>query len=245
MNDTAAAGQDLNEFQRVVGVFWEPRPVFENAAARPRWLVPLIILTVLSVLYVSAFSRIVGWEVFIRQQIESSARLQQQLSPEQRERIIEQQTRAASKFGLLGASVGVAASTLLVAVVLLGVFNLLAGTSLKFRQSFSITCYSFLPTGLSTILALVVMFLKDPAEFDLQNPLVLNVGAFLDPNATPKWLLSVASSLDAFTVWVILLLAVGYSTAAKNLSFSKALTLIVSVWAVWLVSKAGWTVLVG
>jgi len=245
MDDTPAAGGQIGEVQRILGVFWEPKPVFENVAARPRWLVPLLILTVLSILYVSSFSRIVGWEAFVRYQIESNTRLQQQLSPEQRERIVEQQTQTVSRFGMVGASVGVAASTLVIATVFLGVFNLMAGANLKFRQSFSITCYSFLPTGLSTILALVVMFLKDPAEFDLQNPLVLNVGAFLDPSATPKWLLSVASSLDAFSFWVILLLGLGYSVAAKNVSFSKALTLIVSVWAVWLASKAGWTALVG
>lgn len=244
MTEPENQAQTMSEVGRLTGIIWEPRPVYEDLAARPRWWVPLILLTVLAVCYVVAFSRIVGWDTFMQQQFDTNPRLQQ-LSTEQRAQILEQQTKIASSFGYVGAAVGVALSTLVIGAVMLGVFNFLGGASLKFRQAFSITCYSFLPTGLSTILALVVMFLKNPADFDLQNPLIMNVGAFLDPQATPKWLHSMATSLDAFSIWVILLLALGFSVAGKNLRYSKALTLVLLPWVVYVALKSGWAGLFG
>lgn len=244
MTDPVTEAKSMSEWQRIVGIFWEPRPVFEDLAVRPRWWVPLILMTVLAVGYVSTFSRLVGWESFMRQQIQSNTRTQQ-LSVEQQERIIQQQVKFASVAGYGGSVVGVAVSTLLIAAVLLGVFNLLGGTRLLYKQAFSITCYSFLPTALSTIMAWVVMLLKDPSDFDLQNPHVLNVGAFLDPNTTAKWVHSLASSVDAFSIWVMLLLAIGFSAAAKNLRFAKSLTLVLSAWVVFVGLKSAWAGLFG
>ena len=95
-----------------------------------------------------------------------------------------------AKYGGLGGSlVGVTISTLLIAAIMLGSLNLLGGAGLKFREAFSVTSYSFLPSAISSVLALVVMLLKNPEDFDLQNPLPANLGAFLSTQTTPKWLI--------------------------------------------------------
>ena len=56
------------------------------------------------------------------------------------------------------------------------------------------------------MLSMVVLFLKDPDEFNLQNPLMFNVGGYLDANA-PAALRSLGSSIDLFSIWIIVLLA--------------------------------------
>jgi hypothetical protein len=63
---------------------------------------------------------------------------------------------------------------LAVAGSLLFVFNVLLGTQLSFRQMFALTNYGLLPQAVGVLLAIVVLFLKDPAEFDLQNPVASN-----------------------------------------------------------------------
>ncbi|MEN6537124.1 MAG: YIP1 family protein [Bryobacteraceae bacterium] len=242
MTDIAAQQPEMNEISRLTGVFWEPKPVYENLAVKPRWWVPLILLTVLAICYSAAFSRIVGWDTFMRQQMETNPRLQQ-LSVEQRERIIQTQGKVTQWMALGGATVGVAVSTIVMAGVLLLTFNVLGGASLRFKQAFSITSYSMLPTALSTILAIIVMFFKNPEDFDLRNPLVLNVGAFLDPASVPKWLHSIGVSLDLFSFWVILLLALGFWVASKTMSYTKSLILVVIPWAAYVLIKSGWTAL--
>jgi hypothetical protein len=106
---------------------------------------------------------------------------------------------------------------------------------------FALTNYGLLPQAVGVLLAIVVLFLKDPAEFDLQNPVASNLAAFLDPNATPKWLSSLGSSIDLFSLWSLLLLATGISVAARKLSWAKCLTWVALSWGVWLGAKAGWT----
>ena len=244
MTDAAPATKEMNEFQRLTGVFWEPRPVFENLAAHPRWWTPLLLLTALAVVFTTMLSNVVGFETIIRQQMESNTRLQQ-LPPEQVEKIIAQQTGVASKIGIAGSFLGVSLMTLAIAGILFGVFSLAGGATLKFKQAFSATCYSFLPTGLSTILALIVMYFKDPADFDVRSPLPLNAGAFLDASAVPKWLHSVAASIDVFSIWVMLLLALGFSAALGKMRFSRALILVLSSWIVWVLAKAGWATVFG
>jgi hypothetical protein len=229
----------MSEAGRLTGIFWEPKPVFQDLAARPRFWAPLIILTILSMVYMVSFSRVVGWESMIGRQMQTNARIQE-MPAEQRERAIQQGMAIAVPMAYGGAVVGMALSSLLIAAVLLGVMNLMGGAGLRFRQAFSITCYSFLPSALATILALVIMFLKNPEDFDLQNPLPLNLGAFLSSPDTAAWLKAVARSVDLFTIWVMLLMALGFSTAAgKKLPFGKALALIVLPWAVFVLISAG------
>ena len=57
---------------------------------------------------------------------------------------------------------------------------------------------------------MVVLFLKDPEEFNLQNPLMFNVGAFLSPDSAAV-LRALGSSIDLFSLWIIVLLAIGVS----------------------------------
>jgi hypothetical protein len=52
----------------------------------------------------------------------------------------------------------------------------------------------------------------------------------------PKWLMSLATSLDLFTIWALVLLAIGFSTAARKLSFSKALITIAIPWLIWVLA---------
>ncbi len=239
-----APSPNMSEAGRLAGIFWEPKPVFENLAAQPRFLVPLILLTVLSLVYLASFARVVGFENLTRRQLETNPRTAQ-LPPEQRERAIQQGTKFATPMAYVGGVLGVTASSLVVAAILLGCMNLVGGAKVRYPQAFSITCYSLLPSGLATILSLVVMLLKDPADFDLRSPLPLNVGAFLDQKAVGGFLYSLAGSLDLFSIWVILLLALGFSTAAKRMSYGKALALVVLPWGIYVLLKSALASLAG
>ena len=234
--------QSMGEIGRLTGIIWEPRPVFEDLAARPRWWTPIILLTILSIGFVFTFSRRVGWEEYVRQQIDKRAQTNPQMaqmSAEQRNRAVSISANIAKYGGLGGAVVGVTLSTLLIAAVMLGSLNLLGGGTLKFRDVFSVTSYSFLPSAISSVLALVVMLLKDPADFDLQRPLPANLGAFLSIQTTPKRLYTLAASFDLFTIWIMLLMALGFSVVAKRLSFGKSLTVVLVPWALYVLIKVG------
>lgn len=239
MTEEMSVPKPMSETDRLIGVLFDPKPAFADVAARPRWWVPLILFAVLGVGFTYAFTQRVGWERFMRQQLESNTRIQQ-LSAEQREQLIGQQARFAPIFGYVGGVLAWPVITLVSAGAFLFVFNVLLGSQLTFRSVFGVTCYGVLPHFLGGLLAVVVMFLKEPADFDLQNPLATNIGAFLDPNTAPPWLISLGSSIDIFTIWTLVLLATGFAVAARKLAWSKAFTWVVVTWGLWLVVKTGW-----
>lgn len=240
MHQVTPVPQGMTEFDRLTGVLFDPRPAFADVAARPRWWVPLALLSLLVLVFTISFSQRVGWERVMREQMESNPQIQQ-LSPERREEVLQQQLGFVSVVAPVGSALSFPGMALVLAGVFLFVFNVLVGTQLTFRQAFAVTCYALLPYALATLLAFVLLFVKSPADFDLQNPVASNIAAFLDPNTTPAWLLSVGKSVDLFTVWVLVLLATGFSAAARKLDWSKALSWVVTAWAVWLVVKGVWT----
>jgi hypothetical protein len=237
-----AIPQPLSEASRLVGVFVSPKTTFPDIVRRPRWWIPMILFAILSTVVVSAFSRHVGWERTVRQAIERNPRMEQ-LSAQQREQAIQNGIRVASVIGY-AAGVSGAISIVVVSAVLIFLFNVLMSADLKFPSMMGIVGYSFLPTLISGALTLVVMFMKDPDDFDIQRPLAFNLGAFL-PDGTPRWAIVAGTSIDLFTFWIIALLAIGISSSVRKIGFSKAFVTILFPWALVVLLRVVTTVAFG
>ncbi len=229
----------MSEPARLAGVFWDPKPVFQNLAERPRCCVPLVLITVLALVHVYAFSQIVGWDTFLRSELLANPRTQQ-LPAGQLETIIQQQSKFVEIMGYAASALATIVTWLLIAGLLLFLFRTAAAADLDFRRAFSVTAYAWLPFGLYQILALIVLLFINPAEYDLRNPLPFNPGWFLASSETPAWLKSAAGSLDLFSFWVMALLALGFSVAARSVPFRNSFAMVFSVWLTYVLVKTGW-----
>jgi hypothetical protein len=233
--ETASPGDPqpagMSEVSRLAGVFFEPKKAFTDIAAHPRWIVPLLLLIVASFTVAMIFAQKGVFRIAVEQQMARSPQ-SQQLSPEQR----EQQTQIGMKFAtIIGycTPVVVVVMYLVIALVLWGVTSGILSAPVRFGQVFAIVSYAELPSLLKAILTVVVVQIKNVADFNVQNPLMFNPGAFMDPQATPKFLYAMASWFDLFTFWIILLMATGLKAAAgKKLSFGGALFAVLLPWAV-------------
>jgi hypothetical protein len=220
----------MSEPGRLAGVFYEPGKVFADLAEHPRFIWPLVIMIVLGLAFSYSISTHVGWDQTIRQTLTNNPRTAD-LTPAQKEQAIARGAQVAGVIGWVGAVVGPPVLILIIAGILTGLFNALLGTDLKFKQMFSITAYAMLIRGLYSILIILVMYLKPPEDFDIRfNP--FSIGGYLDRSETPKWLMSLATSLDLFSIWVVVVLAIGFSVAAKKISFTKSLTAIAIPWLI-------------
>jgi hypothetical protein len=223
----------MNEFARLSGVFFEPGKVFADVAQRPRWIAPILISMLIGLALVYAISTHIGWEPTVRQSVMNNSRTAD-MPADQREKAIAAGTKVASILGWVGALVGAPLSVLIIAGVLTELFNGLLGTELKFAQTFAITAYALLVRAVLSALLILLVYLKPPEEFNIQvSP--FSPAAYMNRLDNPKWLMSLAGSLDLFTIWVIILLAIGFSVAAKKLSFTKSLTAIGVPWLIWVV----------
>jgi hypothetical protein len=225
----------MGAFSRIAGVFFEPGKTFQEIGKKPSWFLPLLLIVVATMGFTIAYGQHVGWESVVRQNFENSSRAAQ-MTPDQKEQAIATGARIAPIFGYMTA-VFIPVGYLIMSGVLLGITAMMSA-GLKFKQVFAVICHSGLPSVVFAILGTVVMFLKRPADFNIQNPLVFNLGAMMDPSGSKK-LYTLATSMDLFSFWMIFLIATGLSAAAgKRLSFGGALTAVVIPWAVFVLIKS-------
>lgn len=226
----------MGEFSRLIGVFLEPTKAFQDIARRPKWLIPMLLVIAAGIAFYATFGSHVGWPRFMQHQLETNPKLQQrfeQMQPEQRAAAMNAQI----KYTGIGYEAGVAVITplamLLSAAIVLAIVNSMSA-GVKFKQVFAILAYANLPIILKHGLATVVMFLKNPDDFNLINPLAFNPAAFMDPVSSNKFLYTVGTALDLFIIWTLLLTAVGLKAAAgKRLSFAGAFFAAATPWALF------------
>jgi len=231
--------QGMGEGSRLTGVFFEPSKAFEDIAARPRFWVPLIIMIATAIVFLLLFQQHVGWERMMRHQLETSSRAAQ-LSPEQRETQLRMMTKFAPVGGYAAVIVGVPLGTLIWAAVLLLIVKTMMGAPVRLKQVYAVICYGAMPGVIMSVLAIAVMFMKAPDDFNMQNPLMFNPGAFLDPLTTSKGLYSLASALDLFTIWKLVLVGIGLKAAGgKTLSMGGAMTAVFLPWLLFILCAAG------
>ena len=226
----------MSEAGRLAGIFVSPGKTFADIALRPRWWVPVLLMAILGTVYLNMFTQRVGWESVIRQALERSPQ-GQNMTPEQRQQAITVGARLYQYLGYGGSAVGTLFYVFIVAVVMMFLFDTIMSAGVGLKRMMAIVAYGFLPLLIQTALSMVVLLLKDPEEFNLQNPLMFNVGAFLSPE-TPAALRAAGSSIDLFSLWILVLLAIGVSTVARKISFGKALAGIGVPWVLFVILKA-------
>ena len=228
----------MGEFSRLTGVFFEPTKTFTDIAARPRWVFPMLLIILAGIVYIALFSQHVGWDRMLRQQFAASSR-SAQLTPEQRDQQLAAGEKFAPVIGYAGTIFGIPIAFLIIAGVLTGIVAGIMSAPVRFKQVFAIQCYASLTGLVFMALAITVMFLKNPDDFDLRNPLMFNPGAFMDPLTTSKFVYSLAGALDLFAIWKMVLIAVGLKAAAgKALSFGGALVAVFLPWGIFVLCAA-------
>jgi hypothetical protein len=240
---SAPAKAPMSEFGRLLGIIIEPRPAFQDIAQRPRWIVPVAIMLLVGLAFSFAMSSHIGWERIVRQQMESSGQLQN-VPADQRDRQIEMGIKMAPIFGYAAPAVAVPVILLISAGAAMLFTNLVFGAGLAFKQIFAVCSYASLVGIIKSLELLAVMLLKDPADFDPQQGTIFDLGFYVASSA-PKWLASLAGSIDLFTIWAMLLTATGLSAASRRLSWGKGLTAAMVPWLVWVVLKVGWAAIRG
>jgi len=82
--------------------------------------------------------------------------------------------------------------------------------------------------------------LKPYGTADLENPIAANLAAFL-PDESAKWLVALCKSFDIFTIWTLILVAIGFAVVnPRKLKGSKSFVIAFGVWAAFVACRVGW-----
>lgn len=228
--------QPIGVFGRLIGALMNPRATFADIAHKPGWIAPVILFIILNVSITTIFGQRVGWRAFMEKQIAQNHSAQQrmeQLPPDQREKIIDQQTKFAPIFGYVFGVIGIPIILLIIAAIFMGIFNATSSAGIDFETSLGIAAHAYLPLAVAGLLGLLLLYIKSPDTIDIQNLVASNPGAFLG-NSAPRSLVVLLTSLDAFTFWTLGLMAFGYSVARpRKIKMGSALTWVFGVWIVY------------
>jgi hypothetical protein len=236
----APEGQaSIGTMGRIVGVLFSPKTTFEDIVRKPSWVAPVVLLTVLSLCVSVAINQRINWREFMSQQIEKSPGAAN-MSAEQKEQRIEAGAKFSPPFTYAIGLLGPILITLLVALVMWGGYNLLGGANTNFGTAFGITAHAFLTSLVSSPLFILILYLKPAGTVDLDNPIATNVGALL-PEDSARWLVTLGKSIDLFTFWTLVLLAIGFAaTNPRKLKGSKTFAIAFGIWAAFVVVRVGW-----
>jgi hypothetical protein len=228
----------ISSFGRLSGVLFSPKSTFEDIVRKPTWLLPAILLAVLSAVVAFGINQKMNWREYVGQQIEKNPAAAQ-LSNEQKEQRIESGAKLAPIFAYAFGIPAPVIVVLVVALILWGAYNLLGGANVNYKTALGIVSHAYVPVLVANVLFLIVLFLKPYGTLDLENPVATNLAAFL-PEDSGKWLLALGKNIDIFILWVTALIGVGFGAAnPKKLKGGKPYVIAFGMLAVWIIVRVG------
>ena len=217
-------------------VLFAPEIAFQNVERKPKWLLPLLLITVLSIVSWFAIVQRIGLDTISRTQLENSPQWEQ-MTPEAREHAIEMSTSTVMQvIGYVPVVVGPALLLLAVSGAFLLAFAL-TGAEATFRKLFAVSAHAiFGYTLVSTGLTIAVLLLaRNPQALDVNNLVHTNL-AFLAKGGERPVLAAFLGSLDLLSFYAIYLLSLGNSIVnRRSLGFNLAVTTF--LWAVYVAGK--------
>jgi len=219
---------------RIIGTFFSPTPTFQSIAAKPGFLLPLVLWTLVSLSVSMVIAQRLDFDKMTRARVEASGAT---LTEDQIQSQIAASKKIAPAFtygiGLL--------SPIFVSIVVTLVFWAAFkafGWDFTFKQSLGATTHAFLPGVLGALIFIPILMKRETLDPQAMGDMLRsNLGFLVDQHTSPA-VHSLLSSLDVFSLWTGILLAIGYSAAAR-ISAKSAGGLVFGIWALYVLGKAG------
>jgi hypothetical protein len=225
--------------ERLLGIYISPAKTLADVARKPDWIAPLIAGVVGAVVVTESMLWKIGMERMVRMSLEQSGRASS-MSPEQIDQAVRQGAMAG---GIITHVMGVVIAPIVLLIIAglgLIIVNVIFGAHVTSEKIFSLVCYANLVSLLGSAMAVAVILFGDPDHFSPQNPVPANLGFFLNPREVSKPIYALASSADIFTVWFLILLAIGLSEGAERKVKPLQIFLVYAgIWGLWILAKVG------
>jgi len=222
---SAVEPEKPNTFQRIIGVLFSPGETFDSIVKRPNILGPLLVFVVISVLSAVAVAVKVDFDALAREAIEANPNI-----PPDKAAGAVGMTKAIMKVSMYASPVLIVLMLVITAGICLLAFKMFGGEG-DFNIALSVTTYAWFPRLIRGILGAIVMLSKGSLSiYELQNPIVSNLGFLFDPKTQPVQY-AMGSALDIFNIWSLALLIIGLAAMSK-FSKAKSATIVIVMWLV-------------
>jgi hypothetical protein len=226
-NSSAGAAvmpQAKSPIERLIGVFVSPESTMQDIAARPTWVVPLIIL-----MLVGALSGYFLKDAILQTQLEGMEK--RNMTAEQIEQARPMMEKMMTYTAPLAPLITTPIFYVIIAGVLMLVGNLILGGETRFPTIFSVTCWSGMISVLSSLINVPVMVNRQVMES------ATSVASLFPAEESPSFFHNLLGQIDLFWIWWVVVLGFGIAAAYK-FSTRKAMTTVFILWAIFAVVAA-------
>jgi len=222
----------MSFFSRIFGALFFPSKTFPHLNRRPDWLGAMVVIIIFSLCMSLLYAQKTDLIRITRQQLEQSGRIDE-LTEEQRQRAVEISSKIQRYVLLVGAIFFTPLTFLIIAGIMHLIFSLLqAGTT--FKKVFSVVSYSYLPMVFSALIGIILLLGRKVNVVPIQDLVKSNLSVLLVQEESSKFLWNLASSIDFFSLWSVVLLCIGM-TAISKISLKNSSLIVGSLWIVWVV----------
>jgi len=207
-------------------IFYAPSAVFARRANASFWIPLLIISVLLGVIYFAnrdLIDPIVEAE-FARGMARNAQA--QQMTADQ----MATARKFAGTLGMIFAFIGPP-----IAMLLLGVVIWIVGKFFDAKQTMNaaivVAVFSYVPRVIEGVVNRVEGLFVDTSALNSRYSLTLGLGRFFNPDTASPILLGLVGRIDVFTIWITVLIAIGFAVTGK-ISRGKAAIAAAIVWLV-------------
>lgn len=215
----------MNSITRMFKVLFSPKEVFTEVKKSPSIIIPIVILTLLTVSFTTYYASNADLPTIIEKQFESNTRLQQ-IPADQKDKMIEQQSKVGKYAMMFGPIVFLPLYFFIVGLYFF-IASKIAGEELGYIQSVSISVYSNSVMILSTIVAFIIMFATDFTTTPLEQLMPSSLGYFFSADNVGMKLFTFFTKVEFFKIWALILSVIGLSTMTKIKTVSAALIVFI------------------
>ncbi len=239
---TEPARPAMSQLSRIFSMFYAPSKTFADVRIKASWWAPWVFASIFSLAFGFTAVQKLDMRTVVQQQIDQSKMAQrqmEQMSPEQREHNIAIRASITKVvffvfpvFALIGGIV--------MAAVLMAVFNFGFAAEVPFDRALAIVFYSFIPGIIVSLLGILTFLTSsDLSGFNIKNPVATNPAFFMDPLGN-KFLYALATRVDIIAIWILILMGLGFATVSKRkLAPATAIITMAVIYGVYALAAAG------
>lgn len=231
---SAPSAARSNSFERIAGLFTAPAATMKAIVEKPDWLIPLLLIVVLTGAASFAAAPKVDAEPEIRPAVEKMAK-ERDLPPQ----VVEEQIEMQARMGRIAFQWAWVAIPLLIAIsagLLLFAFNIFGG-NINFRQSMAIVCYAWIPLTIRGLVASGVVAMRE----DDTTPTGMIGASYTNPSflfdvETQRALAIAVSPFDILGIFALYLMIIGFSMGS-GLSKKASAILVIGLWSLTFLAR--------
>lgn len=203
----------MDNISFIFKVLWAPGQAMSEVVKRGAIFAPILLLAFVSLASTFITFRKIDPAAIAIQQSERQGR---QLTAEQKAQMQQMMNSPILKgVGITFATIGPLISTTIITLIFFGIFTLV-GREGTFKGFMAVTAHACVPLVIRLIAGILTVVMVPIDQIAMDEIGSISPALFIDRTGMNKMLFTAINSIDVITIWVLILLVIGYRFVTKK-----------------------------